>query len=339
MKSITNLYKNAKEIKFDLGDNLVFISDIHKGDGTFYDSFLSNSNIYITALSYYYKKDFTYVEIGDGDELWKNRNFSDIAYTYNDVFKILNKFKKENRIYMIYGNHDIIKKRENFYDNQVKSFKRNESEYCKEFLDFIKDLPFYEGLKFNFEPVDEDFLVAHGHQVDPINNKYWMVSRFLIRYVWKFLYGLAGFKDPTSPAKNNIKGNKVDRKLLKWTKDNNRMLICGHTHNSRMPSVDETPYFNDGCCILPNAMTAIEIESGNISLVKWSIEVQESGTLWVRRKTITGPKNISDYLLKAKEERKNKLLRDAEIEKEINKEKSKGKYKLKIKNRNKDKNK
>ena len=335
MKSITNLYKSAKEIKFDLGDNLVFISDIHKGDGTFYDSFLSNSNIYITALSYYYRRGFNYVEVGDGDELWKNRTFADIAYTYTDVFKILNKFKKENRIYMIYGNHDIIKKRGNFYDNQVKSFKRNESQYCEEFLKFIKDLPFYEGLKFNFKPVDEDFLVAHGHQVDPMNNKYWIVSRFLIRYVWKFLYGLAGFKDPTSPAKNNVKGNKVDRKLTKWTKDNNRMLICGHTHNSRMPGIDEVPYFNDGCCVLPNAMTAIEIESGNISLVKWIIEAQESGALWVRRKIITGPEDLSKYLIKAKEERIKKALRDAEIEKERKEEKSKFKYKINIKNKNK----
>ncbi|WP_300385711.1 metallophosphoesterase [Clostridium sp.] len=337
MKSINNLYKGAKEIKFELGDNLVFISDIHKGDGTFYDSFLSNANIYKTALSYYYRKAFVYVEVGDGDELWKNRTFTDIAYNYIDVFKVLNKFKKENRIYMIYGNHDIIKKRENFYNNQVKVFKKDKSEYCKEFLNFIKDLPFYEGLKFNFQPVDEDFLVAHGHQVDPMNNKYWIVSRFLIRYVWKFLYGLAGFKDPTSPAKNNTKGNKVDRKLGKWAKDNNRMLICGHTHNSRMPSIDEVPYFNDGCCVLPNAMTAIEIESGNVFLVKWSIEAQESGALWVRRKIITGPEDLSKYLLKAKDDRIKKALRDAEIKEETRKEKDKLKYKLNIKNKNKNK--
>ena len=46
------------------------------------------------------------------------------------------------------------------------------------------------------------------------------------------------------------------------------MIICGHTHNSRMPKTDEAPYFNDGCCVLPYAMTAIEIEEGNISLIK-----------------------------------------------------------------------
>ena len=54
------------------------------------------------------------------------------------------------------------------------------------------------------------------------------------------------------------------------------MLLCGHTHNSRMPEFKEPPYFNDGCSVLPYAITAIEVESGRISLVKWNIEAQES---------------------------------------------------------------
>ena len=81
------------------------------------------------------------------------------------------------------------------------------------------------------------------------------------------------------------------------------MLLCGHTHNSRMPGKLEPPYFNDGCCVLPYAMTAIEIESGKISLIKWSVESQESGVLWARRKIITGPERLEDYLLWARNER------------------------------------
>ena len=88
MKRLYYLYDSAKEVKFDEGDNIVFISDIHRGDGTYYDSLMPNKNIYKTALSYYYKRGFTYVEVGDGDELWKNRNCNDIAYIYNDVFKL-----------------------------------------------------------------------------------------------------------------------------------------------------------------------------------------------------------------------------------------------------------
>ena len=303
MKRLNYLYENAMEVKFDDGDNIVFISDIHRGDGTFYDSLLPNRNIYKTALAYYYRKGFTYVEVGDGDELWKNRNFNDIAYCYNDIFKLFNRLKEENRIYMIYGNHDIIKNRDNFYNTQYRALRKIGANYGKNFLKFIKDIKFYEGINFKFTPVNEKFLVTHGHQADLINSDYWMISRFLVRYVWKFLNGLAGFNDPTSPAKNNKKGNKVDRKLEKWTKENGKMLLCGHTHNSRMPGKLEPPYFNDGCCVLPYAMTAIEIESGKISLIKWSVESKESGVLWARRKIITGPERLEDYLLWARNER------------------------------------
>ncbi|MGG7144586.1 metallophosphoesterase [Clostridium nigeriense] len=303
MKKLNYLYENSKEVKFGDSDNFVFISDIHRGDGTYYDSLLPNKNIYKTALSYYYRKGFTYVEVGDGDELWKNRNCNDISYIYNDIFKLLNKFKEENRIYLIYGNHDIIKNRESFYNTQYRTLKKVGKNYGKNFLKFIKDIEFLEGINFKYIPANEKFLVTHGHQVDPMNSTYWLLSRFLVRYVWKFLNGLAGFNDPTSPAKNNKKGSKVDRKLEKWSKDSGKMILCGHTHNSRMPECKEPPYFNDGCCILPYAITTIEIERGKIALVKWNIESQESGVLWVRRKVITGPNNLQDYLLWARDER------------------------------------
>ena len=53
-----------------------------------------NKNIYKTALAYYYKRNFTYIEIGDGDELRKNHDFTEIAYFYRDIFEIFNKFKR-----------------------------------------------------------------------------------------------------------------------------------------------------------------------------------------------------------------------------------------------------
>ena len=306
MKKLNYLYENAKEISFDDGCNLVFISDIHRGDGTYYDALMPNKNVYKTALAYYYRRGFTYIEVGDGDELWKNRNYSDIAYMYNDIFKILNKFKEENRIYLIYGNHDIIKSRDNFYINQMKILKKIGLRYGDDFLKLINNIKFYEALNFKYIPLNEKFLVTHGHQVDFINYRLWKSSRFLVRYVWKFLNGIAGFKDPTSPAKNNKKGSKVDKKLERWSRENSKMIICGHTHNSRMPETKEGAYFNDGCCVLPFAITSIEIEGGNISLVKWNIESEESGALWVKRKVIVGPRKLKNYLLYCKNDRINK---------------------------------
>lgn len=53
-------------------------SDCHRGDGSFADDFANNRNIYMHALNQYYKNDFQYIELGDGDELWENLFFKDI---------------------------------------------------------------------------------------------------------------------------------------------------------------------------------------------------------------------------------------------------------------------
>lgn len=49
MKRLNYLYENAMEVKFDDGDNIVFISDIHRGDGTFMIPFFQ-TEIFIRQL-------------------------------------------------------------------------------------------------------------------------------------------------------------------------------------------------------------------------------------------------------------------------------------------------
>lgn len=304
IKRLNKLYENALEVAFDNKSKLVFISDVHRGDGTYYDDLLSNRNIYMTALNYYYRNAFTYIELGDGDELWKNRNCRNISFNYEDAFRVLNKFKKNKRLYMVYGNHDMEKKYKRFYKEQVRIIRRNNISHSKEFIDFITDLEFYEGIKFNYTPLNEYFLATHGHQVDIMNSDLWKISRFLVRYVWKFLYGVAGFREPTSPANSHTKRSSIDWKIQKWARDEGKMIVCGHTHNPRLPNRYEPPYINDGACVMPYTMTAIEVERGQIVLVKWIIDSEENGVLKVIRKIIGGPEEIESYLIWARDRRK-----------------------------------
>ena len=101
-------------IEFDEKSKIVFISDIHRGDGGYSDSLRQNRNIYKAAINYYLRNDYTLIELGDGDELWKNKNLADIAYNYKDIFKILNEFNKKEKLYMIFGNHDMAKADKDF---------------------------------------------------------------------------------------------------------------------------------------------------------------------------------------------------------------------------------
>ena len=85
-KKLLSLYKNSSILPFCREDKIVILSDIHRGDGSYSDSLIGNKNIYLSALNYYYKEGYTLIEAGDGDELWKNKSFIDIAYNHKDIF-------------------------------------------------------------------------------------------------------------------------------------------------------------------------------------------------------------------------------------------------------------
>ncbi len=127
-----------------------------------------------------------------------------------------------------------------------------------------------------------EIFLLHGHQADFFNNNLWPFSRFLVRNVWRKLESF-GIKDPTKSAKKYSVSHRVEKKLQKWSIDNQKLLIAGHTHRPIMPSAGESLYFNDGSCIHPNGITCLEIEKGCISLVKWSYDINEESNITIRR--------------------------------------------------------
>ena len=117
-------------------------------------------------------------------------------------------------------------------------------------------------------------------------------------YIWKPLQSF-GVKDPTSPAKNFKKRIKVEEKIIEWVKTNKEVVICGHTHRPVFPENCETSYFNTGSCVHPRCITGIEIQNGEIILIKWWITVRDTGTLYVEREILMGPKKLQSFVRKS----------------------------------------
>ena len=69
---ISQAFKKAKKVPLKKEDKYIFFSDLHKGDNSYADDFAQNMAIYNHALKHYFDKDYTYVELGDGIELWEN---------------------------------------------------------------------------------------------------------------------------------------------------------------------------------------------------------------------------------------------------------------------------
>lgn len=285
-------YKNAKEISFSNEDKFIFFSDCHRGDKSFADDFARNENIYFHALKHYYNEGFTYCELGDGDELWEHSSFENILMAHKNVYTLLQKFHRKDRLHLIWGNHDMVYKDQNYVQKHLTTYF-DPKDGREEVL--FKNLKYHEAIILRHLDNQQEIFLCHGHQADWMNYHGWRFNRFLVRVLWKPLQ-IFGISDPTSPAKNYKELIKVERRIKKWiTNNNNRLTISGHTHRPRFPQPGDIAFFNDGSCVHPRSITGIEIENGRISLIKWHITTSETGTLQVTRVLLEGPHNLRDY--------------------------------------------
>lgn len=288
-------FRNAPVLALYPHSKIVLISDCHRGVGNSNDNFLKNQHLYFAALRYYYANGFTYIELGDGEELWENRSLAAIQEIHSDVFGLLSLFQKENRLYMLYGNHDHVMK-----DN--REFPHHEGIVLK----ICRNVPQstgrggwdYRGKEQTggasrgaegavYQPRCLELYLTHGHQSDILNSTFWKLSRFLVRYLWKPLEQM-GVLDPTSAAKNYRHRQHSEKRLSAWAVKRNCYLVTGHTHRPMLGNA-QTRYFNTGSCVHPRCVTCLEIEKGSISLVKWNVETRQDRSLYVSRSVLAGP--------------------------------------------------
>jgi len=107
MSRLSAAYHNGVPLAFNNQSKIIFFSDIHRGDNSISDEFAHNQNIYFHALNHYLQEDYTYIEVGDGDELWEHSKFKHIRGAHNDVYALLRKFYVDGRFHMLYGNHNM----------------------------------------------------------------------------------------------------------------------------------------------------------------------------------------------------------------------------------------
>lgn len=288
MSTLTKLYESSPRIWFDSNSRFVFMSDNHRGDGSATDDYLKNQNTAYYALNHYYANGYTYIELGDGDELWENRKFSNILSVHSNIFELFKRFHEKGRLFLLYGNHDMVKRRKGWSVNHLRTYVRQNAKIAL----FDDKIPIYESLVLKDKATQREIFLIHGHQVDFLNYDIWLISRFLVRYFWRPLQ-MIGFIDPTSPRNSSGRCGVVGERLWQWAKKNGVMLIAGHTHQPVYPKVGNALYFNDGCCVHPRCITAIEINEGEITLVKWSVKTRVDGTLHVARSVLQGPQNIN----------------------------------------------
>jgi len=278
---ISKTFENALTLPLNPCSRYILFSDCHRGTGSANDNFLKNEFLYLAALNYYFQRNFTYLELGDGDELWENRSIRRIKETHQQTFELLSRYYTNGRMYAVYGNHDMVKQNPKYLKENFHSYFCNQ-QMCE--LPLFPDIVFYSGIILQDTFHQKDIYLTHGHQADLLNSTFWRLSRFLVRYVWKPLEKL-GIPDPTSASKNNTRKKRSEQVLADWAEKNQHILITGHTHHP-MAGYGTSPYFNTGSCVAPAGITGIEIENRCITLVKWSIGTRRDLTLCASREVL-----------------------------------------------------
>uniref|UniRef100_A0A7C4RU81 Calcineurin-like phosphoesterase domain-containing protein n=1 Tax=Desulfatirhabdium butyrativorans TaxID=340467 RepID=A0A7C4RU81_9BACT len=240
----------------------IVMSDCHRGNGTAADEFAHNSLIYKCALEHYLAEGFTYIELGDAEELWENDAFEQIYITHTSVYDLLRRFHAPDptrtRYFKIWGNHD-------------EDWRVNPGPLAA----------LFPGIMVHETLTLGPFLFLHGHQVDPIcSGTRARISRYFVRNVWSGLQRF-GIGDPTPAAENPGRCDNIDQALYRLAKEQNKIVIAGHTHRPVFENLSlterrwledgiatpgvrrkikaEPVYYNTGSCVHPRCVTGIEI--------------------------------------------------------------------------------
>lgn len=247
---------------------LVFLSDLHRGDGGNTDLFLPNKALFLRALAHYWRESYTYVEVGDGDELWMNYGFTAVRQAHGEVFDLLHQFHAARRLVLLYGNHDM---REN---GRMLAGTRPAH----------KDgLPTRESVLLHYQPGGQTILVCHGHQADLTSERLYAITRLTNRHFWRYLQQMGMAQVRIGGDKNHDRQSlptalrlwshsqprRIEQRLMEWCTTHKQALICGHTHFVAWQEGDGPAYFNTGSGLQTGLITGLEIAQGNLHKVHW----------------------------------------------------------------------
>jgi predicted phosphodiesterase len=282
-------------------DRFIIFSDMHKGAKNGADDFAFCEKNYLQALTHYNENNFTYIQLGDAEELWEN-TVAAIKKANTPSFEKEKLFLQRKAFIKIYGNHDL------FWDNSPFSGLELEHIYKQKVV-------IYEGvvLRTNLRDTSLDIFLTHGHQGDELSDGNWF-TKWFIANIWAPLQSYL-LINPNTPAYYNFLKTVHNKLMYEWiAPQQNKLLITGHTHQPVFQSLthlellyrklsiakannDETAiraveteieikhqkgqmlpdfsgymptYFNSGCCCFNDGdITGIEIDAGQMSLIKW----------------------------------------------------------------------
>lgn len=251
------LRRTVLRLPLGKGARFVLCSDLHRGAGDQADDFRGNRRLFEAALEYYFRRGFTYIELGDGDELMENGGLAIIAGAYGRLFRLLDRFHADGRLIYLVGNHNLQMKNRRWRSRQLAKAR-------KRIPGLWEDFTVRESVLLG-----DRMLLFHGHQADPLSTFLLPLSRLFIRFLWRFLRSARGWKNRLSISQNPRRRARFERTITSWAETRRLAAVTGHTHRPVFPAPGRPHYLNPGSGVHPRTVTALEIEGRTIRLAEW----------------------------------------------------------------------
>jgi predicted phosphodiesterase len=302
---LANPGKKGPVINFTPDQSFIIFSDQHKGTKGGSDIFALAENNYLAALQYYNQNKFTYINLGDGEELWQNtvsrvKRKNKLSFAQERLFVDRDAFIK------IFGNHDL------YWDNDPLAPVMLERIYGK-------NVKIHEGaiLQTSVNGKLISIFLTHGHQGDLQSDGNWL-SKWFIANIWGPVEMYLSLNLNTPSVDDHLK-TLHNTMMYQWSaQQKDTLLITGHTHQAVFESLThlerlyrqldnakelqdaelvksleqrisksvangaiaptffgyKPTYFNSGCCCFDDGdITGIEISDGLIRLIKWEYDI------------------------------------------------------------------
>jgi UDP-2,3-diacylglucosamine pyrophosphatase LpxH len=213
-KKLSSLWRNKDIPVLTTKDRpFVMMSDLHLGDGGRADDARENERIILAALAYYRRKKYSLILLGDIEEFWQFTREEIVKRYRNTIYRAIKSFGDE-QVYRIFGNHD---REWAASPDPVRN-------------DPHRFLPATEAIKLRDGAGRVRMLLVHGHQGDEAVYRHPWRTRFFVR-LYRLVEPYLKFDRHTSAAHSQIT-NEYERIMYSWAKQEQVILICGHSHHA-----------------------------------------------------------------------------------------------------------
>lgn len=281
---------------------IIIFSDLHKGNKKRSDDFAPAERNYLAALDYYNREGYLLVVLGDSEELWKFNLFT-VQKHNHPSFDAEKKFLHRNAFIKVFGNHDVFWNNDPFAGLQLlNTFGQSVKIYEGLILKYAapgRSINIFlthghqgdgqsDGNKFSAWFVAKIWAPLQSYLELNINtpafNDILKTEHNQFMYEWSsqqenLLLVTGHTHQPVFESMTHLE--RLYKQLLIARQENDTAAIARlqdeiafrrqeYHHVSEDYLHLKPTYFNSGCCCFSDGdITGIEIDNGEIRLIKW----------------------------------------------------------------------